>query len=695
MNPLLETAGLPRSDLVVPGVREALKRMEADLVALEAKLVGLPPDQPPHWDNACAPLPRITRPFERSWSAVCHLVAVMNTDALRTAHEEIMPEVVAFGLRLAQSKPIYAALKKIAQDHAYWEALPRVKQRIIEERLRDAELAGVGLEGAAKERFLAIANELSKLETDFSNRVLDATKAWSKTFTDPNSVAGWPGVLKQMTAQSFNAGKTAEAPTATADSGPWRLTLDGPPYLSFNQHHRIRADREEAYLAHVTRASENSPTPGFDNGPAMVKILALRQEKAELLGFACFADLSLSVKMAETQRPVRAMYDELVAACKEPAERELAELQAFAKNKGFAESLAPWDVGFYAERLREEKYAYTDDQVRPYFPFARVLDGLFALCEKLHGIAFEKAAHGSFPTWHAEVDYYRVRNEAGVEIAGIYLDPYARPGLKRGGAWVSGCLGRYVDGTESQLPVCHVVCNGTPPDGPTPSLMSFDEIVTLFHEFGHALQSTLTTVDEADAAGLAGVEWDAVEICSQFMENWCYHRPVLLGMSAHFKTGEKLPQELFEKICAAKTFRAGSSFVRQLHLGLGDLELHSTYDPDSDGTPNDVAHRLANGLLPLAPVPQDRYFNAFTHIFAGGYSAGYYSYKWSEVLSADAFAAFEEVGLDNEARVKPLGRHYRDTLLAMGGGEHPGKVYQLFRGKPASTAALLRHNGLR
>ncbi len=700
MNPLLETAGLPRfdritPDLVVSGVRAALKTMEANLIALESSLTDLHPGNPPHWDNTCAPLARIGRPFARSWSAVCHLVSVMNSDALRAAHQEIMPEVVAFGLRFAQSKPVYGALKKIAADHAYWESLPRVKQRIIEDRLRDAELAGVGLEGREKERFLSIANELSKLETNFSNRVLDATKAWGKTFTDPNGTEGWPEVLKQMTAQSFNAHKAADAPEATAEKGPWRLTLDGPPYAAFSQHHRLRADRQEAYLAFVTRASENSPTPGFDNGPAMAQILQLRQEKAELLGFACYADLSLSTKMAENQLQVRAMYDELVPACKEPAKQELAELQKFAEQKGFAGTLAPWDIPFYAERLREEKYRYTADQTRPYFPFARVLDGLFALCEKLHAVTFEKAAHGTFPTWHADVDYYRIRDEAGSEIAGLYLDPYARPGLKRGGAWVSSCLGRYVDGAESQLPVCHVVCNGTPPSAATPSLMSFDEITTLFHEFGHALQSTLTTVDEADAAGLGGIEWDAVEIASQFMENWCYHRPVLLGMSSHFKTGEKLPQELFEKICAAKTFRAGSAFVRQLHMGLCDLELHSTYDPARDGTPNDVAHRLAAAMLPLAPVPQDRYFNAFTHIFSGGYCAGYYSYKWSEVLSADAFAAFEEVGLDNDAAVRQLGRRYRDTLLAMGGGEHPGKVYQLFRGKPASTAALLRHNGLR
>ena len=349
----------------------------------------------------------------------------------------------------------------------------------------------------------------------------------------------------------------------------------------------------------------------------------------------------------------------------------------------------------YAERLREEKYAYTDDQVRPYFPLPRVMDGLFALCTKLHGVSFEKEKEGTFHAWHPDVSYYAVKNESGQAIAHFYLDPYARPGLKRGGAWVNGCLGRYRDGDELQLPVTHIVCNGTPPSGSTPSLMSFDEVVTMFHEFGHALQNMLTTVDEADAAGLNCIEWDAVEIASQFMENWCYHKPVLLGMSSHFETGEQLPEDLFVKISKAKTFRAGSAFIRQLQMGCTDLELHSRYNPQTDGTANDVARRMAGEMLPMMPIAQDRYFNAFTHIFAGGYAAGYYSYKWSEVLSADAFAAFEEAGLGNDAEVKRLGRRYRDTLLAMGGGEHPGKVYELFRGKPASTAALLRHYGLK
>lgn len=698
-NPLLETAGLPRFDLITPdlvvsGVRAAVKTMEANLVALESSLAELSDGNPPHWDNLCAPMARIGRPYARSWSAVCHLTSVMNSDALRAAHQEVMPEVVAFGLRFAQSKPVYAALKKIARDHAYWESLPRVRQRIIEDHLRSAELSGVGLEGAKKERFLAIENELSQLSTDFSNRVQDATKAWGKTFTDPAAVEGWPAVLRQMAAQAHNDGRKTGEPEATAETGPWRLTLDGPPYMAFIQHHRVRADRMEAHMAFVTRASENSPTPNFDNGPAMGRILELRQEKAELLGFTCYADLSLSVKMAETQQPVRLMYDELITASKEPARRELAQLQDFARGKGFAESLAPWDIAFYAERLREEKYDYTADQVRPYFPLPRVLDGLFALCTKLHGVSFEKKPAGSFPTWHPDVSHYAVKDERGATIAHFYLDPYARPGLKRGGAWVSGCLGRYLDGDDLQLPVTHIVCNGTPPAGDTPSLMSFDEVVTLFHEFGHALQSMLTTVDEADAAGLACIEWDAVEICSQFMENWCYHKPVLTGMSGHFQTGEKLPEELFTKIAAARTFRMGSAFIRQLHLGYADLELHSRYEPARDGTVNEVAHRLGREMLPMPPIPEDRYFNAFTHIFAGGYAAGYYSYKWSEVLSADAFAAFEEAGLDNEAQVKVLGRRYRDTLLAMGGGEHPDKVYELFRGKPASTAALLRHCGL-
>lgn len=695
-NPLLLEAGLPRFDLfrpeqVEPGVREALARMERGFAALEAEVQAtLAAGGVPTWDGFGAKLARVAKPWSRSWNVVSHMQSVMDSEPLRAAHDLMQPEVVAFGLRCGQSKPVYQGLKALRNHAPTWDALPRVRQRIVESRLRDMELAGVGLEGAARERFLAIEKELAQAGTDFSNHVLDATKAYGFAVVEAARTEGWPTVLKQMAAAAHNRRKPKDAPEATPEAGPWCITLDGPLYMPFMEHHRHGDDRRTVWLAMVSRATDGAQ----DNTALVERLLALKAEKAALLGFPAFAALSLSAKMAGAEA-VRGMYDELVAASKPAARREYDELCAFALERGHAGALEPWDAGFFAERLREAKYAYTEEEIRPYFPVDRVIAGLFGLCTRLFGVTFRRVADGAFPTWHPDVRYYEVVGEAGSVVAGFYLDLYARPGLKRGGAWMNECLGRHLDAGELQLPVVHLICNGTPPSGDTPSLMGFDEIITLFHEFGHGLQGMLTTVDESDAAGLGCMEWDAVEIASQFMENWCYDRPTLLGMSAHWRTGEPLPEALFEKIKAAATYRAGSAFIRQLLFGLVDLHLHGAeYRPGQPEGALAVYRRFAADLLPRAPKPEDRFLNAFTHIFAGGYSAGYYSYKWSEVYSADAFAAFEEAGLSNEAEIRRLGRRYRDTILGMGGGEHPAEVYRLFRGQPASAKALLRHNGL-
>jgi oligopeptidase A len=619
---------------------------------------------------------------------VSHLLGVKNSGALRKAHDEVLADVVQFGLRVQQSPAIFRGLLDIRNSSA-WPALDESQQRIIEQKIRDAKHAGVGLSGEARERFNAIAKELSQLGTDFSNHVLDATKAFEFIITESGETEGWPQTLKQLAAQSWN-GANKDASQATPGNGPWRITLDLPSYIPFMEHHRNRTHREKVYRAYMMRAS----TGEFDNSDLIHRILTLRKEKAQLLGYENYADLSLDSKMAKDVAAVQKMFTELVQAARQPAGEELDQLRLLARASGQTMPLAHWDVPFWAERLREQRFEFTDEQLRPYFPLSRVMDGLFALCTRLFGVTFEQAG-GLAPVWHQDVHFYRVKDGGDKTIAWFYLDPYSRPEEKRGGAWMDSCLNRCVIAGKLRHPVVHLCCNGTPPTDGRPSLMSFNEVTTLFHEFGHGLQGMLTTIDYSDAAGISGIEWDAVEVASQFMENWCYHKQTLIGMTRHFETGEPLPDALFDKICAARTFRAGSMFMRQLEFGMTDMMLHTGFDPNGAATVFDVHQQIAQDLNPLPPMPESRFLCSFSHIFAGGYAAGYYSYKWAEVLSADAFAAFEEIGLENEAAIAALGRRYRDTFLSCGGGRDPMKVFHDFRGRPPSTDALLRHSGLR
>lgn len=685
-NPLLVETGFPRFDRVkpehvVPAIQEILNRANKQVDRLEAHLV-------PAWAGLIEPLEQLAIPFEYSWGVVSHLMGVKNSDEFRKAHEAVLADVVQFGLRVSQSPAIYKGLLAI-RDGDGWQDLDEAQQRIIEKKIRAANHAGVALKGEAREQFNAIVKELSQLKTDFSNHVLDATKAFEFIISDPKATEGWPETLKQIAAQSWNAVNQA-SPTATPDSGPWRITLDYPSFLPFMEHHRKRKHREQVYRAHIQRASSGE----LDNSGLIRRILLLRGKQARLLGFENYAKLSLDSKMAPDVAAVDKMFSELVQAARQPSRKELDELRQLARTSGQTEPLAHWDVPFWAERLREKRFGFTDEQLRPYFPLSRVIEGLFALCTRLFGVTFEKAGAVA-PVWHKDVQFYRVKNDGDETVAWFYLDPYSRPEEKRGGAWMDDCLARCIINGMLRHPVVHLCCNGTPPASDRPSLMSFNEVTTLFHEFGHGLQGMLTTVDYRDAAGINGIEWDAVEIASQFMENWCYHKPTLIGMAKHFETGESLPDELFEKLCAARTFRAGSMFIRQLEFGMTDMMLHTDYDPEAKTTAFDVHQQIARDLNPLPPLPESRFLCSFNHIFAGSYAAGYYSYKWAEVLSADAFASFEEAGLEDEAAMASLGRRYRDTILACGGGRDPMKVFHDFRGREPRTDALLRHNGLK
>ena len=687
-NPLLEQGAYPAFDRmapehVAPATRLILDELGAELEGLEARVK-------PTWEGLVEPLERLGDRLRVTWGIVGHLMGVKNSEELRAAYEDMQPAVVQFFMRLGQSQAIFQGLQEL-RNGAAWQDCDATQRRIVEVLLRDAELSGVGLQGEERERFNAIQQELAELGTRFSNNVLDATKAFALTLEDPQDVEGLPASLLNVAAQ---AAREAGSPDASAENGPWRITLDYPSFMPFMAHSRRREYREQLFRASISRASSGD----LDNAPLIPRILELRREMAALLGYGSFAELSLASKMAPDVAAIESLLEELRQASLAAGKQDLEDQRQCAAAAGAPEAadLRHWDLPFWAERRREQAYDFSEEALRPYFPLPRVLDGLFALAERLFGVRIE-AADG-VPVWHDDVRFFRIHDERGQEIAAFYLDPYSRPAEKRGGAWMDEYVGRSrllaPAGQSVRLPVAYLVCNQTPPVGDQPSLMSFTELRTLFHEFGHGLHHMLTTVDYGMAAGINNVDWDAVELPSQFMENWCYHRETLLGMSGHVETGEPLPDDLYEKLCAARHYRAGSLMLRQLSFGLIDLALHHGHDPLGPESPFDLQRRLAPLTSVMPPLPEDRFLCSFGHIFAGGYAAGYYSYKWAEVLSADAFAAFEEAGVDDPQAVASVGRRYRETILALGGSRPPMDVFQAFRGREPTTAALLRHAGL-
>ena len=686
-NPLLINAGLPAYDIILP--EHIGPAVDTLLTRCREVLASVEQNTETSWSTLIEPMEEVDLLFEYGWSPIGHLLSVANSDALREAHDEAMPKVVEFGLQLRQSEILYRKMRSL-RDSPEWEGYTSAQQRILTRMIQSAEQSGISLTGKERDRYNEIEQQLSQLGTDYSNNLLDATKAFAWDITGPKDADGFPASLRRITSGSWSRAEENKGKIpATPDAGPWRVTLDHPCFGPFMEHCRNRGLRESLYRAYIMRAGSGET----DNSSLITQILKLKREQAALLGFECYADLSLSRKMAGDVAAVQQMFDRLLAASHHVAKKELEELTEFAQKNGHEGPLAHWDVAFWAERLREQRYSFTDEQLRPYFSLDRVLNGLFELCNRLFGITV-RSAFGKAPIWNSDVRYYEVLDESDQQIAGFYLDPYSRPKDKRGGAWMNDCITRSVGKKGTRLPVTHLVCNSTPPADNVPSLMTFREVETLFHEFGHGLQHMLTTVDLRDAAGINGVEWDAVELPSQFMENWCLHRPTLMKMAIHFETGETLSDELFQKLRDAKTYRAASVMLRQLQLGMTDMALHHGYDPESDESPFDVERRILSITSLLPPLPENRFLCSFQHIFAGGYSAGYYSYKWAEVLSADAFGAFEDAGLDDEEAVTRTGRRFRDTILAQGGSRHPMDIFRDFRGREPDPNPLLRHNGL-
>jgi oligopeptidase A len=689
--PLLAGAGLPKFQDINPeqvnqGIPLLLEQLNAELADLESQLdQRLASGKALTWDELMHPLHLLGERLRWSWGVVSHLNGVCNTPELRQAHQSQQAAVVAFGNRVGQSRNIYRALEQLQAGDQNLDATQR---RILEAELREMQLRGVGLEGPEQQEFNAATAELAQLASQYGNNVLDATNSWSLSLGETTDLAGLPSSLCQL---------LADAARQAGETG-WRMGLDMPRLVPFLKYSQRRDLREKVYRAQVSRASGGE----FNNLPLIEKILTLRLRQAQLLGYANWAEVSLAAKMANSVEEVEQLLEELRAAAYPVAQAELEQLRACAQRHGCpeAEDFKPWDFSYWSEVLRQESFDLDSEALRPYFSLEQVLQGLFELCQRLFDIRIVDGdnldGNDSAPRWHADVRYFRVLDGASkLPLAAFYLDPFSRPGSKRGGAWMDECLGRGISRSgEPVLPVAYLICNQSPPLGDTPSLMTFDEVETLFHEFGHGLQHMLTTVDRPQAAGINQVEWDAVELPSQFMENWCYDKSTLMAMARHWQSGAPLPEEEYQKLLAARTFMGGAATLRQVHLALTDLRLYSSWSPTSGQTPDQLRRQLAASTTVMEPIKEDAFLCAFSHIFAGGYAAGYYSYKWAEVLSADAFSAFEEVGLDQEDEIVAIGRRFRATVLSLGGSRSPAEVYEQFRGRPASSKALIRHSGL-
>ncbi len=678
-NPLLQDFDLPPYSVIRPEhVEPAVDAILADSRVAIAQLLSQQ-SAAPSWSGLVLPLDELGARLSRAWSPVSHLNAVCNNAQLRTAYEACLPKLSEYWTEIGQNRGLFEAYQALASgpEAAGFDV---AQKTILEHALRDFRLSGIDLPPAGQQRYGAIQMKLSELASSFSNQLLDATQAWTKHISDEAALAGLTDSAKAQMAQA----------AAAKELDGWLISLEFPSYYAVMTYADDRALREELYAAYCTRASDQGPNAGqFDNGPLINEILDLRQELAQLLGFSHYSALSLAGKMAESTEQVLNFLRDLAVRSKPFAARDLQELQAFAAEQGLSD-LQSWDVGYYSEKLRQQRYSISQEQVRAWFPIDKVLSGLFAIVEKLYGIQIKELS--GFDSWHPDVRLFEI-NEHGQHVGRFFFDLYARAN-KRGGAWMDGARDqRRAANGELISPVANLVCNFTPPLASAavngqPALLTHDEVTTLFHEFGHGLHHLLTRVEHAGASGINGVAWDAVELPSQFMENWCWEPEGLALISGHFETGEPLPQDLLEKMLAAKNFQSGLMMVRQIEFSLFDFELHATH---GDGrSVLEVIESIRSEVSVLRPPAYNRFANGFAHIFAGGYAAGYYSYKWAEVLSADAFSKFEEEGVLNAE----TGRAFREAILARGGSQEPMQLFVDFRGREPSIDALLRHSGL-
>lgn len=692
-NPLLTDASLPpfaaiRPEHAKPAVEARLADGALRLAQMEARLAASlkESDKAVAYDDLVLPLEDMYDHVSAPWELVNHLKSVRDSPEYRSAVEALQPKVIAFWQNVSQSKPIYEALERL--DKAEGASLPEARQRILQKELLDRKLGGVGLKGEDAAEFNQAQRHLSDLSTSFSNHLLDARNGWNMTVTDPAVVKGVPA---RTLAGAAAAAKKAGHADATAEKGPWVLTLDGPTLGPVITYAEDRALREKLLRASATLASSGKS----DNMATVSQILEQRQLQASLLGYSDYAALSFASKMA-TKEGVHKLLDKLQATGRPAAQKEDKELEAFAQNLSKIGEIQPWDRSYYVEKLRRDRYGLDAEALRAYFTLPNVLQGLFSLSTRLFGVGFKEASaeESANSKWHADVMLYHV-TRGGETIGHVLIDPYSRPAEKRAGAWLQPMISRKATANGVRLPSGAVVMNFPPPAADSPSLLSLGEVGTLFHEFGHGLQHVLTVQNETAVAGINGVEWDAVEVASQFMEYWVdFDKQTLLGMAKHYKTGEALPEAMYQQIVASREFRAGAMLLGQIYLGKVDLTLHEKFAKGEDT--NAIEKGVADTVLIAKPLPEARPLCSFSHIFSGGYAAGYYSYQWSKVLSADAFSAFDEGGgLSDEAKARDIGQRLASTLLALGGGRAPAKVFRDFRGHDAGDpTALLRYSGL-
>ncbi|SCZ64279.1 oligopeptidase A [Thiohalomonas denitrificans] len=676
-NPLLEMTGLPpfqdiRPEHAEPAVDTVLTENRATLESL------LSSGGPYGWNNLVEPLEAMEDRLGRVFSPISHMNAVVNSEPLREAYNNCRSKISTYHTELGQNAELFRAFTAIAEGPEY-QQLDTAQRKVIDDALRDFRLTGIDLPGDKQERFKAVSQELSRLTSRFDENLLDATHGWQKSLADEERLAGLPesakGLLRQYAEREGLEG--------------WLVTLEFPSYFAVMTHADDRPLREEIYQAFSTRASDRGPRAGqWDNSEIMEEILRLRHEQAELLGFANYAERSLATKMAESPRQVVNFLRDLASRSVALARHELDELTTFARERDGLESLQAWDIGYYAEKLRQARYDFSQEELKPYFPAERVVPGMFSVVKRLYGIDIREVK--GVPVWHEDVRFYEIRDNEDQPRGGFYLDLYARP-HKRGGAWMDECISRrrLEDGTI-QNPVAFLTCNFAPPVGEDPALLTHDELTTLFHEFGHGLHHMLTRVDYADVSGINGVPWDAVELPSQFMENWCWEREAIDLFAAHYRTGEPLPEALFDKLKASRNFNVGMFMVRQLEFSLFDFRLHLEYDPARGGRIQEVLDDVRAEVAVVRPPEYNRFQHGFAHIFSGGYAAGYYSYKWAEVLSADAFSRFEEEGIFN----RETGAAFLEAILEQGGARDPMELFMEFRGRKPQIDALLRHSGI-
>lgn len=681
-NPLLNFDGLPRFDEirpehVTPAIETLLNRCKTVVAGLEAPMTDIT------WDNFVTPLDDCTEQLSRAWGIVGHLSAVVDTPELRAAYNENIPRITEFWTSLSQNLALFKKYKTLRNASSF-DSLSPSRQRVIENTLRDFRLGGAELPEDKKKRFAEIQEKTASLSTRFSENVLDATNDFELLIKNVSELSGLPEDILHA----------AQAAARADNKTGYKFTLHFPSFYPVMQYADNRAIRKKMYRANATRASELGTNPEWDNTGNINELLRLRKEEALLLGYSNFAEVSLVPKMARTPDEVIAFLEDLAERARPYAEKDLAELKRFGKDELGIDDLQAWDMAYVSEKLRQKRYAFSEQEVRQYFPEPNVLEGLFRLVQTLYSVSI---LPDTAPVWHKDVKFFRIE-KAGKLIGQFYMDLYARPG-KRGGAWMDDARSRRMTANGLQTPVAYLTCNFSSPlekDGKRqPALFTHDEVMTLYHEFGHGLHHLLTKVDELGVSGISGVEWDAVEMPSQFMENFCWEWDVVRHMTSHIDTKEPLPKELFDKMLAAKNYQSGLQMLRQVEFSLADMHLHYDYDPDGQKTAQNVLDEIRQKYAVVIPPAFNRFLQSFSHIFAGGYAAGYYSYKWAEVLSADVYSAFEESLADGNDLVSPaMGARLLEEILSVGGSRPAIESFTAFRGRQPTIDALLRHNGL-